>query len=501
MSYQPFRVPGLEINKNGTAQLPHGRTSDRPASPKEGYVFVNEETNRIDVFINTKWISTEDMSLGATLTGAGVAANSFRHPTDTTAAAFDLALDDTAPDGTRVEFFDAAGTWDDNNLTITSGDKINGSTDDLVLDTERGGISFIRQGGEWVQYGASGGGGGGSGIGIVDATVAKVDAVLVPGKSYLIDNCEKIKFKDGNITKYNVEFARVVTGTVAMPSPIFDKVSVGAIDTTLPHYIVGSLVIGRHAVSKKWVMFDGSDATAAGGYYMQLEDGIYDNPASVLYWGETTGAFDSGSVIDRNLAIDYVPLKFKLPATPSDDDSIYIADLWGSATGINFHVEINGEKFNASTEDLLFNSGNGALEAHYVKDFGWKLVRAMGVMQGTVDVASATGGSNLFDVIGFTGAKVVTAVPAVTLKFGESNIHTIHLDQDISMAAPDMGSIATGSWYVKFTEDNAGAHRVTWDPVFHIHQGVFDHRADAVTMASIVATGDGTYDVWLSPRP
>lgn len=76
---------------------------------------------------------------------------------DTTSAAITVTLPSSPSAGDEVTIVDYAGTADTNNITITSSDNINGATDDVKINYERGGASIVyvdaTQG--WIAYNAT----------------------------------------------------------------------------------------------------------------------------------------------------------------------------------------------------------------------------------------------------------------------------------------------------------------------------------------------------------
>jgi len=76
---------------------------------------------------------------------------------NTTSAAVTVTLPSSPSAGDEVSIVDYAGTADTNNITITSSDNINGSSNDVVINYERGGVSIVyvdaTQG--WIAYNAA----------------------------------------------------------------------------------------------------------------------------------------------------------------------------------------------------------------------------------------------------------------------------------------------------------------------------------------------------------
>ena len=96
------------------------------------------------------WV-TDDKTANFTATaGEGYFVN-------TTSAAITVTLPGSPTAGDEVSIVDYAGTADTNNITITSSDNINGASNDVKIDYERGGVSMVyvdaTQG--WIAYNAN----------------------------------------------------------------------------------------------------------------------------------------------------------------------------------------------------------------------------------------------------------------------------------------------------------------------------------------------------------
>ena len=96
------------------------------------------------------WDSTVKTSAFTAVAGEGYFVN-------TTSAAITVTLPSSPSAGDEVTIVDYAGTADTNNITITSSDNINGSSNDVFINYERGGVSMVyvdaTQG--WVAYNAA----------------------------------------------------------------------------------------------------------------------------------------------------------------------------------------------------------------------------------------------------------------------------------------------------------------------------------------------------------
>ena len=98
----------------------------------------------------TTWVSDSKTANFTAVAGKGYFDN-------TTSAAVTVTLPSSPTAGDEVSIVDYAGTADTNNINITSSDNINGSSDDVVIDYERGGVSMVyvdaTQG--WIAYNAA----------------------------------------------------------------------------------------------------------------------------------------------------------------------------------------------------------------------------------------------------------------------------------------------------------------------------------------------------------
>jgi len=96
------------------------------------------------------WDSTVKTAAFTATAGAGYFVN-------TTSAAITVTLPSSPSAGDEVSIVDYAGTADTNNITITSSDDINGSSADVKINYERGGVSMVyvdaTQG--WIAYNAA----------------------------------------------------------------------------------------------------------------------------------------------------------------------------------------------------------------------------------------------------------------------------------------------------------------------------------------------------------
>ena len=96
------------------------------------------------------WVATPKTANFPATAGEGYFVN-------TTSAAITVTLPSSPTAGDEVSIVDYAGTADTNNIIITSSDNINGASDDVEIDYERGGVSMVyvdsTQG--WIAYNAA----------------------------------------------------------------------------------------------------------------------------------------------------------------------------------------------------------------------------------------------------------------------------------------------------------------------------------------------------------
>ena len=111
---------------------------------------VNGSTGAVTLETGTDWQATPKTADFTAVAGEGYFVN-------TTSAAITVTLPSSPSSGDEVNLVDYAGTADTNNITITSSDNINGSSDDVKIDYERGGVSMVyvdaTQG--WIAYNAA----------------------------------------------------------------------------------------------------------------------------------------------------------------------------------------------------------------------------------------------------------------------------------------------------------------------------------------------------------
>jgi len=111
---------------------------------------VNGLTGAVTVSGGTDWKSTIKTADFTAVASEGYFVN-------TTSSAITVTLPSSPTAGDEVSIVDYAGTADTNKIVITSSDNINGLSDDVIINYERGGVSMVyvdaTQG--WIAYNAT----------------------------------------------------------------------------------------------------------------------------------------------------------------------------------------------------------------------------------------------------------------------------------------------------------------------------------------------------------
>ena len=111
---------------------------------------VNGQSGDVTISVGTDWQSSVKTADFTAVAGEGYFVN-------TTSAAITVTLPSSPSTGDEVTIVDYAGTANTHNITITSSDDINGATDDVIINYERGGVSLVyvdsTQG--WISYNAT----------------------------------------------------------------------------------------------------------------------------------------------------------------------------------------------------------------------------------------------------------------------------------------------------------------------------------------------------------
>ena len=111
---------------------------------------VNGSTGAVTLETGTDWQTTPKTADFTAVAGEVYFVN-------TTSAAITVTLPSSPNAGDEINLVDYAGTADTNNIIITSSNNINGASDDVLIDYERGGVSIVyvdaTQG--WIAYNAA----------------------------------------------------------------------------------------------------------------------------------------------------------------------------------------------------------------------------------------------------------------------------------------------------------------------------------------------------------
>jgi len=160
LSTSPASENAIDVYINGLYQQKDtfslsGSTLTFSAAPPNGSTIEVKSTGGLNNVVSSSgggidWQTTPKTADFTATAGEGYFVN-------TTSAAVTVTLPSSPTAGDELTIVDYAGTAGTNNITITSSDNINGSSDDVKIDYERGGVSLVyvdaTQG--WIAYNAA----------------------------------------------------------------------------------------------------------------------------------------------------------------------------------------------------------------------------------------------------------------------------------------------------------------------------------------------------------
>lgn len=160
LSTTPASENAIDVYLNGIYQNKStfslsGSTLTFSSAPTTGTAIEVKSTGGLNNVVSSgaggiDWQTTPKTSAFTAIAGEGYFVN-------TTSAAITVTLPSSPSAGDELTIVDYAGTADTNNITITSSDNINGSSNDVKIDYERGGVSMVyvdaTQG--WIAYNAA----------------------------------------------------------------------------------------------------------------------------------------------------------------------------------------------------------------------------------------------------------------------------------------------------------------------------------------------------------
>lgn len=127
-AYAPLASPAL--TGNPTAPTP---------SPGD-----NDTSIATTAFVTAALASASGVSVASRKTGDFTASAGTLYPVDTTSAVITATLPASPSQGDRIGFYDAAGTWDTNNLTVDrNGKTLFAATANLTCDVEWGAFMLV----------------------------------------------------------------------------------------------------------------------------------------------------------------------------------------------------------------------------------------------------------------------------------------------------------------------------------------------------------------------
>uniref|UniRef100_UPI00259B5D28 beta strand repeat-containing protein n=1 Tax=uncultured Polaribacter sp. TaxID=174711 RepID=UPI00259B5D28 len=160
LSTTPASENAIDVYLNGIYQNKDtftlsGNTLTFSTAPTSGTAIEVKSTGGLNNVVTSSgggisWQTTPKTANFTAVAGEGYFVN-------TTSGGVTVTLPTSPSAGDEISIVDYAGTADTNNITITSSDNINGSSNDVKIDYERGGVSMVyvdaTQG--WIAYNAA----------------------------------------------------------------------------------------------------------------------------------------------------------------------------------------------------------------------------------------------------------------------------------------------------------------------------------------------------------
>lgn len=137
-------VEGLQVFKGGKLVAPFHTEVDA-GTPINGEIIADEQTGYGKIYINGRWVlfGQDSVPLVQTQSSAYTQTGSAYVPVDTSASSFVITLDPLPTPGDRIIFFDVSKSWYTNPLQLSSSKKIDGSTNNLVINVKGGAIELL----------------------------------------------------------------------------------------------------------------------------------------------------------------------------------------------------------------------------------------------------------------------------------------------------------------------------------------------------------------------
>jgi hypothetical protein len=359
-----FRVPGLTVEGFST-KISAGTTAQRPNNPAEGQMFGNISTGLLDFFIKGGWLSfgASGLKLMPIVTADSGLAVGNLYPTNTNAAAVRLSLPNTAGNGDEIMFFDLAGTWDKNPVTVTSSQNINNKSGDQRYGMRGGAIKFTFYSGTgWVETHRTS---------RADMRVTRWEHLttvgphnLEPDVGYTVSTVglpSPMTVRLPNTNMYDGATIMLVDiGNNLKNSPILISRNNGTINGDAEDYRVyndGATVELRgftkdSPINPRW--FTTVD-NGSGGMGKWLPNNIT-GTGSTLSAGEAYFIDTATAVVDA-----------RLPASPRKGDSVWIVDFSNSFDERPFTLKraTSGEYIDHKNADFVFNKKGAAAMLTY----------------------------------------------------------------------------------------------------------------------------------------
>lgn len=135
----------MPITMNGTTgEVPASwTTAGRPSSPNSGQWGFNSTLSVNEYYNGSIWVTIGSLSVASVQTSSFTATANYFYPVNTTSASITVSLPASPISGNQITVVDYAGTAATNPISISpNGNKINGSTNNYSLITNRNGITL-----------------------------------------------------------------------------------------------------------------------------------------------------------------------------------------------------------------------------------------------------------------------------------------------------------------------------------------------------------------------
>ncbi|QJT71167.1 hypothetical protein GR11A_00130 [Vibrio phage vB_VcorM_GR11A] len=181
-------------------------------------------------------------------------------------------------------------------------------------------------------------------------------------------------------TKYNTTW-RLKTDAervqFTLPTIYFD--TNGVVDPTHLQWqdtATGNLWIARHPEDGRWMMWDTTDSSGAGGWYIQRGTTYKKSPAHVTEWEYYTRAVTTPPVgFDNNGVVVNHGLDITLPTDLAEGDSVMLVDIYDITGRYPVDFFPNGNLVDGSSDNRQLKADGQVIELQYFEGYGLKTIR------------------------------------------------------------------------------------------------------------------------------